>query len=112
MGRSPDFCAFVRGRLLRQMLKIVPVGTLLAVALMLPRHPVTAVGWLVYSGFLSALIGLGWVYYTIEMWAQMQAPFPMFWKILRIPAFLLLAALPLALCYWAACAGFYARNFV
>ncbi len=112
MDRNPGFCEFVRGRLFLLMLKVVPLGTVLGMVLMLPRHPVTVVGWLVYLAVLAGLVGLGWLYYTIEMWAREQTPFPLLWKILRIPAFLLLAALPLALCYWAASAGLYARNFV
>jgi hypothetical protein len=112
LDRNPGCCKFVHGRLFLQMLKVVPLGTVLAMVLMLPRHPVTVVGWLVYLVVLAGLIGIGWLYYTIEMWARGQTPSPLLWKNLRIPAFLLLAALPLALFDFAIECGFFVRNFL
>ena len=84
----------------------LPAGTALAVAMLLPRHPATVPGWLVYLAVLVGLIGLGWLYYAIEMWAREQVFFPRTWKILRFPLFFAFAALPLVLCYWAAETGF------
>lgn len=111
LAGNPGFSAFVLVRMARHWWKVVP-GTALAVTMLQPRHPVTAVGWLVYLVVLAGLIGLGWLYYTIEMWAREQVPFPLSWKILRIPVFPGFASLPLALWYWGVETGFYARNFV
>jgi hypothetical protein len=60
---------------------------------------------LVYLAMLAGVVGIGWLYYTIELWVRGQPPFPSLWKILRIPVFLLFEMLPLALSIGESAAG-------